>query len=237
MTYPHRPVARPGWPLLATLGVHLLLAWGWRVAQAPPLKADPGEGRVFDLILVPAPSFEAPPPRYDPPRSPATRPARPPAPVGGAVPAPEPAAPAPEVPPSLVDPFADSAPSATEQSTLDAMLGRARRDAAIIDRELRKGKSGVPEAAFTPQARLRQGIEAARNDGGLGLASDTYTAPDGQLIYRFRQGGRVRCRTGGSVRPQIGGAVGGGATLFDSAGGEGAAGTIRCPRHGDWKSD
>lgn len=243
MAYPRRQAGNPGWPLLATLGVHLLLAWGWHHAHSPPLQPSLGGERVFDLILVPPPSFEAAAPRRDPPRSPDTRPTSPTvptvptAPAGGAVPAPEPATAASEAPASVSNPFANAAPSVPAQSTLEAMLGRARRDAAIIDREMRKGKSGVPEAVFTPQARLREALEAAHDDGGLGLTSDTYTAPDGQLIYRFNQGGRVRCRTGGSVRPQIGGAVGGGATLFDGAGGEGAAGQIRCPSHGHWKRD
>jgi hypothetical protein len=32
--FPRRRAAS-GWPLLATLGVHLLLAWSWRIAHPP----------------------------------------------------------------------------------------------------------------------------------------------------------------------------------------------------------
>ncbi len=117
------------------------------------------------------------------------------------------------------------------------MIGKARRDAVIIDREMRKGKSGVPEVADTPMGRFRAALEGAHKDSRRSLGSDSYTAPDGQVIYRFRQGGKTWCRTGGSVKPRIGGAEGGGATMFDGAGGGGSAGMIRCPSHADWKRD
>lgn len=178
--------------------------------------------------------LEPPPPRSSHPEKPAARAERAPT---DAVIKPEPAAPAPEAPASPADPFAITVPSAPPESALEAMVGRAKRDAVIIDREMRKGKSGVPEVADTPMGRFRQALEAAHKDSRRSLTSETYTAPDGQVIYRFRQGGKVWCRTGGSVRPQIGGAVGGGATQFDTGGGAGAAGLIRCPSHGDWKRD
>jgi len=235
------PRSRPGWPLVATLGVHLLLAWSWRIAHppAPRLPGLHGE-RVIDLIAVPPlPEMprmlsEPPPPR---PAVPRERGARSKAAEKGTSAEPEPITPPPETPATVADPFAIGAPSAPSESALDAMVGRAKRDAVIIDREMRKGKSGVPEVADTPMGRFRQALEAAHKDSSRGLRSETYTAPDGQVIYRFRQGGKVWCRTGGSVRPQIGGANGGGATQFDSAGGGGAAGMIRCPSHGDWKRD
>jgi len=235
------PRSRPGWPLAATLGVHLLLAWSWRIAH-PPAPRPPGlhGERVIDLIAVP-PLPEMPRMRSEPPPPrPALRRerrARSDAAETDTSPEPEPIGPPPETPARVADPFAISAPSAPSESALDAMVGRAKRDAVIIDREMRKGKSGVPEVADTPMGRFRQALEAAHKDSSRGLSSETYTAPDGQVIYRFRQGGKVWCRTGGSVRPQIGGANGGGATQFDSAGGGGAAGLIRCPGHGDWKRD
>ncbi|WP_313029652.1 hypothetical protein [Massilia alkalitolerans] len=234
------PRSRPGWPLAATLGVHLLLAWSWQIAHPPaPRQPELHRERVIDLVTVP-PLPEMPRMRSEPPASPAMpreRRARSRAAETGTPPEPEPITPPPETPATVADPFAISAPSAPSESALDAMVGRAKRDAVIIDREMRKGKSGVPEVADTPMGRFRQALEAAHKDSSRGLVSDTYTAPDGQVIYRFRQGGKVWCRTGGSVRPQIGGANGGGATQFDSAGGGGAAGLIRCPSHGDWKRD
>lgn len=226
---------------MATLGVHLLLAWSWRIAHPPaPTLPDLRGERVFDLVPVP-PSPNLPrarPARLPPPTSASSTPrARSQAAKTGIVPGPEPIAPPPEAPSTLVDPFAITAPSAPAESALDAMIGRAKGDAVIIDREMRTGKSGVPEVAGTPMGRFGQALAAAYKDGRRGVSSDTYTAPDGQVIYRFRQGGKVWCRTGGSVRPQVGGAVGGGATRFDSGGGGGAAGLIRCPSHGDWKRD
>lgn len=229
------PRSTPGWPLLATLGVHLLLAWSWRIAHPPA--PDTRRERVVDLIALPPPSPEPPRLRRAAPPSRSTTPKAPAAADTDRPSGPEPLAPAPQVPASVADPFAITVPSAPPESALDAMVGRAKRDAVAIDRELRKGKSGVPEVADTPMGRFRQALEAAHKDTSRTLASETYTSPDGQVIYRFRQGGKVWCRTSGSVRPQIGGAVGGGATQFDSGGGGGAAGLIRCPSHGDWKRD
>lgn len=237
--YPRRTRA---WPLLATLGIHLLLAWGWRIAHrpSPPLPELPGE-RVLDLIPVPPPALALPRIRREPPPPRSTARNTPSARTGSAntdtAPEAEPITPAPQAPASVADPFAITVPSAAPESALDAMVGRAKRDAVIIDREMRKGKSGVPEVADTPMGRFRRALEAAHKDTRRGVTSETYTAPDGQVIYRFRQGGKVWCRTGGSGRPQIGGANGGGATQFDSGGGGGAAGLIRCPSHGDWKRD
>lgn len=225
--FPRRPAVSRGWPLLATLGVHLLLAWSWRIAHPPPQESR-GE-RVIDLVPIPPPVPPLPRP------TPNTRDTRADSRPAAAAHEPEPAAPAPESPASVADPFAITAAPAPAESALDAMVGRARRDAVLIDRELRKGKSGVPEVAETPIARLREALAGAHKDSSRSLTSDSYTAPDGQVIYRFRQGGKVWCRTGGGVKPRIGGAEGGGATMFDTQGGGGSAGAIRCPSHADWK--
>ncbi|SFD10464.1 hypothetical protein [Massilia yuzhufengensis] len=230
--YPRRA---PGWPLLATLGLHLLLAWSWRIAHPPAL--DTREERVFDVIALPPPAREVAQFRPPPARDAGTRKARANRPPGAPVREAEPITPPSETPAPAADPLAVAEPAAPAESALDAMVGRARRDAGPIDRELRKGKSGVPAVADTPWGRFRQALEGAHKDTARSLASDTYTAPDGQVIYRFRQGGKIWCRTSGSVKPRIGGAEGGGATMFDTRGGEGSAGTIRCPSHGEWKRD
>lgn len=233
------PRRAPAWPLLATLGIHLLLALSWRPPHPPAL--DPGAERVIDLIPVAPPQAETPRLRPEPPRprvaTPSPARARTNATPADALREPEPITPPPEAPASVADPFAITAPTAPSESALDRMIGQARRDAGAIDRELRKGKSGVPEIADTPMGRFRTALEGAYKDSSRSLTSETYTAPDGQVIYRFRQGGKVWCRTSGGVRPQIGGAVGGGATLFDRGGGGGSAGMIRCPSHGNWKRD
>lgn len=226
---------RPGWPLLATLGAHLLLAWSWRIAHPPPPSLH-GE-RVVDLIPVPAPVPAAP--RLQPPP-----PARPTAPVAARARTPAPAARAAEpeaiATPVAVpagNPFAADAPPEPAVAAPGALLGQARQDARAIDRELRKGKSGVPDSADTPWTRFRDAAEGAFKDRGLGITSESYTTPDGQIIYRYRRGGKYRCRSSGGVPPRIGGAVGGGEVLFDAQGGEGRAGEVPCPNHAQWKRD
>ena len=49
--YAALPRRTPGWPLLLTLGLHLLLAWSWRSTHPPA--HDTREERVFDLIPLP----------------------------------------------------------------------------------------------------------------------------------------------------------------------------------------
>ena len=220
--------------MLATLGLHLLLAWSWRSALPPA--ADLRAERVFDVIPLPPPAPRLPKQRTEPPRvTPAReRAASTPADINQAA---EPITPPVQAPPSVADPFAVPAPVAPAESPLDAVVARARRDTGVIDREQRKGKSGVPSVADTPWQRFTDGVGAAYNDRSRTLTSDTYTSPDGEVIYRFRQGGKVWCRISGGVKPGIGGAVGGGATAFDVQGGNGTAGLISCPRHGEWKRD
>jgi hypothetical protein len=236
LSYAAYPRRTPGWPLLATLGVHLLLAWGWRSAH-PPAPDLRGE-RVFELIPVPPPVPKTPQLRRQPP-SPRLTPVAPPTPSAAPETArePEPVTAPPDRALTIDDPFAVTTPSTPAESALDAMVGRAKRDAGIIDRDLRKGKPGVPEVADTPWGRFRQALEAAHKDRGLAVTSETYTAPDGQVVYRFRRGGKFKCRSGGSVGPKIGGAVGGGEVLFDVQGGAGRAGEVECPSRAEWKRD
>ena len=236
MTYAAYPRRTPGWPLLATLGVHLLLAWSWRIAHPPAqdLRVD----RVFELIPVPPTAPAEPQARASPlPHTPTTPRSRNTPALPRAIQEPEPVTPPAATPAQAADPFAITEPAPPAESALDAMVGRARGDARAIDREFRKGKSGVPEVADTPWGRFRMALEAAHKDRGLGVTSESYTAPDGQVIYRFRRGGKYKCRSGGSVGPKIGGAVGGGEVLFDVQGGAGRAGEVRCPSSAEWKRD
>lgn len=225
------PRRAPAWPLLATLGLHLLLAWSWRIAYPPAPAPDAGSERVFTLIPVAPPAPVEPQVRPLLPRPPLSRTPRARSDSASAAAVTPPA----DAPASVIDPFAITLPDAPSQPASDTVASRARREAGIIDRELRRGKSGVPEVADTPMGRFRAGLEGAYRDSSRGVTSDSYTAPDGQVIYRFRLGGKVWCRTGGSVGPMIGGAEGGGATMFDKQGGGGTAGAIRCPSHGEWK--
>lgn len=227
------PRRTPSWGLLATVGLHLLLAASWRSTHAPA--PDTREERVFALIPLPVPA-----------------PARPTPPAQAARARPAPAAPAP-APRTVPEPEAITMPAHAAQSAADpvpsppepevaaapqeTMAARARREAIAVDRELRKGKPGVPEEADTRWSRFVGGLEDAHKDGGRSVRTETYTAPDGQIIYRFRRGGRYYCRTSGFVRPRIGGAEGGGVELFDSRGHEGGAGQVRCPGQVPWKRD
>jgi len=233
--------SRPGWPLLATLGVHLLLAWSWRIAHAPapaPVPDSRSE-RLIELLALPAPTPALPRVRPAPPERASAAPRRP-APAPARVPARDgepPVAPAAQAPAAPADPFGDTVQPAPTSAQPGDLLGAARREAGRIDRELRQGKPGIPDAPDTAWARFQGTLEGAHKERGLGVTSQTYTAPDGQVIYRFMRGGKFRCRAGGGVRPKIGGAVGGGAELFDVRGGEGSAGEVRCPNHVEWKND
>jgi hypothetical protein len=114
------------------------------------------------------------------------------------------------------------------------VAGLAKQQAGRIDRELRKGKPGVPTEADTPMAHFQRGLESAHIDRSLTLQSDTYTSPDGVVIYRFRQGNRFRCRRAGGVGMPLAGMPGTGAI---TAGGAGAAGNTDCPKGVVWNQD
>jgi hypothetical protein len=104
--------------------------------------------------------------------------------------------------------------------------GLAARQAGRIDRELRGGKSGVPLEADTPWARFQRGLEAAHVETSMSAHLDSYTSPDGVVIYRERVGNRVICRRTGSVGLGIAGAV----NVND-------AGPVNCPSGVTWKRE
>lgn len=240
LAFVHGPAARerrlPSWGLLLTLGLHLLLAASWRITHPPA--QDTREERVFDLILL-----SPPPPAPLAPRVEAPPPVKTDVRAEGSAPAPrvmaEPEAITVPIEPQrpVADPFAQNPDPALAETPVEAMVGRAKKDAVAIDRETRKGKSGVPQNPDTPWGRFVRGLEGAHRDTSLTIKTDSYTTPDGQTIYRFRRGGKTKCRSSGFVRPKIGGAEGGGAELFDSRGFEGGAGQVRCPSQAEWKKD
>jgi hypothetical protein len=139
----------------------------------------------------------------------------------------QPAAPAADARP---DTAAPALPAATQGSFA---LGLAKHQAGRIDRELRKGKPGVPTEADTPSARFERGLAAAHIDRSLTLQSDTYTSPDGVVIYRFRQGNRVRCRRAGSVGIPLRGMPEGADTMATV----GSAASTDCPKGVVWNRD
>ena len=103
----------------------------------------------------------------------------------------------------------------------------SRRQAGRIDRELRKGRSGVPDEPDTPMGRFRRGLEQAHVDRSWSVREDSYTSPDGTVIYRKRIGKATICRRSGNVSP-----LGMRGVLFGNE-----AGDVPCPAGVQWKSD
>jgi hypothetical protein len=224
-------------PLAATFGLHLLLVLCWLGRPVPRLPGDVAPAVVSMLIPVPLPKLVGPVPD-SPARS--SAPART-APVTVARPAPASTPPAPAEAPSSPEAItpAEPAPPAPHTEAGEDLLRGARKQAGIIDRELRGGKSGVPRQADTPWGRFRAGLEAAHIDRSHSTVTESITGPDGVTIYRIRQGDKVFCRATGSVAaPMPGrteGAVLAGAGRFDNLGKSGTGGSIDCPSgERDW---
>lgn len=221
------------WALALTLGLHLLAAFLWLGQRhALPRPAAQEVPRVVTILLQPRSRLPAPVPRTPvapPPRTPA--PARSAPAAVPSLPSVSPPAPmeAPPVTPAPAEAPANPVPSpAPAAAAADAgfSLEQARRQAGRIDRELRKGASGVPDTADTPMARLRDKLEAAHVEPVTGVQQDSYTAPDGRVIYRTRVGRRTVCRISGSVGLGIAGARG----IND-------AGSVACPSGVEWQRE
>ena len=247
------PRRRPGWPLALTLGLHLLLGWWWLQATGVRvLPADLPAPREFIVVAVLAPATSrssaapfapaaAASPRPRPAQAPAARPV--PA-ISPAAPQPITPAPADTAPPAATsepgaDPF-PTPPGSAQDTTApgdDSLASRGKRTAGAVDHELRKGKLAPLDPGDSKWQRFAEAVGNARVDTSRTLTSESYTGPDGVVVYRFRQGGRTWCRTGGDIRPSPFGAQAGGAALFDKAGGGGFAGTVRCPTRVVFKPD
>jgi len=247
------PRRTPGWPLAVTLGLHLLLGWWWLQATGvrvlPATVPAPREFIVV-AVLTPAPSRSsalpsAPAAAASPrPRTVQAVPARAAPPAPPIAPQPITATPADTAPPAATsEPAADPfpTPSGSTQDTIatgdDSLATRGKRTAGAVDHELRKGKLAPLDPGDSKWQRFAQAVGDARVDTSRTLTSDSYTGPDGVVVYRFRLNGRTWCRTGGGIRPSPFGAQAGGATSFDTAGGGGFAGTIECPTRVRFKPD
>jgi hypothetical protein len=141
-------------------------------------------------------------------------------------------APAPAVAPALED---ARAPISVQDAIRDQKeadggfgLNLSKRQAGRIDRELRNGKSGVPDEPDTPMGRFRRALEAAHIDRSKSVHYDTYTSPDGTIIYRTRTGSGSICRRSGNISPL-------GMSRM-KMGGE-AADNIPCPSGVEWKKN
>lgn len=187
--------------------------------------------RQRDLPPVPVPPFDPPPAA---PSSTASSSAMPPSSTTTATTVPgTPAGDHASIPDATTAP--DAAAATTDTATTDTAPASAaggfsaslgRHQAGRIDRELRGGKSGVPTSADTPWARFQRGVEDAHVETSLSAHLDSYTSPDGVVIYRRRVGGRTTCYQTGSV----GLGVAGTRT-------SGNAGNVACPSGVTWKRE
>jgi hypothetical protein len=228
------PSARPWTPLALTLGLHLLLVLVWLAGA----RGDPGREPASKpppasvLVLLRPPSL----PRAQPePPSAAAQPSLHrvrPVPRAARAATAAAATPAPAVSPPTSDAAAstdvqavpaqaDTAPTALPGD----LLARSKAMAGRVDRELRKGASPITAEPERKWERFADAFAAARKDGSRTVTLDSYTAPDGVIVYRKTVGGRVSCYRSGSV--------GGLVTGFGSADGHGAGNTT-CPTGVSW---
>lgn len=98
--------------------------------------------------------------------------------------------------------------------------------AGRVDRALRKGASPITAEPDRKWERFAEAFAAARTDIGNTVTLDSYTAPDGVVIYRKTVGRRVACYRTGSV----GGPVNAFGRPLDTRG----AGSVPCPAGVDW---
>lgn len=130
-------------------------------------------------------------------------------------------------------PQQSTAPAASAPDALDVnqMIDTAKRRAGLIDRELRGGKlTPMTSDPDLPITRFRRALESAYIDRSRTLVTDSYTQPDGVVVYRFRLGGKVWCRQSGGGGPgMIERSEGAKLAGAGSAGGASAAGIVKCP--------
>jgi len=212
-------------PLALTLGLHLLLVLAWltgarggRVPEAPQ--------RAFTFVLVQPPAPPRPAPQVSQPAPPPLPRSRLPATIHApAAVAAEPAVAAPpqDAAPASA-PQAASAPAA-EQALPGDLLKSSRAMAGRVDRALRKGASPISAEPERKWERFAEAFAAARTSSARTVTLDSYTSPDGVVIYRKTVGGRSHCYRSGSV--------GGLVTGFGNADLHGAS-IMECPSGLSW---
>jgi hypothetical protein len=222
--------------LALIFGMHILALFAW--LQQRPARL-PDAPRVVTFWLRPS----APPPKplssapvsLPKPAYPRLRRLAPPAARAEPAEPAEPAAPTASAAPAATGLEAARAPISVqdairEQKDADGGFGLnlSKHQAGRIDRELRHGKSGVPDEPDTPMGRFRRGLEAAYIDRSTSVQLDSYTSPDGTIIYRTRIGGRSMCRRTGNVSP-LG--------MSGMKMGNEAADNIPCPKGVEWKKE
>lgn len=222
---PTGPATRRRGVLAVTCAAHLLVLLLWMQHKRIPLP--PAPARVVTILLQPdrARALRTPAPPRAPVPAPVVPPLHPPAAALPAVPAPMPAPDTPATSPAPADAPEPSAPASTSPPG-GFTYSLAARQAGRIDRELRNGKPGVPTAADTASARFQRGLESAHVDRSMTIQTDTYTSPDGIVMYRYRTANGVRCRRAGGVGMLLQG-------MPDAP----AAMNVDCPKGVEWNRD
>jgi hypothetical protein len=230
--------------LALIFGMHILALLAWM--QQRPVRLPEAPHVVSILLRPPAPPQREPeppraappsprpmlPPTFDvfggPPPSPAKPAPETPAEVPAEAPAPSPPAPAPGLDGARAPTTVQDAIREQKEAGGGFGLNLSKRQAGRIDRELRGGKSGVPDEPDTPMGRFRRGLEAAHVDRSKSVHFDTYTSPDGTIIYRKRIGKGASCRRGGNISPL--------GMRYMVMGNE-AGDDVPCPSGVEWKKD
>ena len=225
--------ARPWTPLALTLGLHLLLVLAWLGGARGELRREPPQRvSVFVPVQTPSPGRQA-----VPAKAPAPERARPPLPAAPALPSivlPDitlqaRAAPAQSADADPATPAQEPAQNQTQQEGARPLpgdlLASSKAMAGRVDRELRKGASPITAEPERKWERFADAVAGARAGAARTVALDSYTSPDGVIIYRKTVGDRVACYRSGSV--------GGLVTGFGAADGQGA-GSTPCPSGVRW---
>ena len=221
--YAAYPAPRSWTPLALTLGLHLLLVLAWltgargdRVLEPPP--------RAFTFVLVQPPARPKPAPNLPPPLRPPLPLPRSRLPASIHLPTPA-AASSPDAEPEPASaPQADPAPAAPE-ALPGELLKSSRAMAGRIDRELRNGSSPISAEPERKWERFAEAFAAARTSSDRSVTLDSYTSPDGVIIYRRTTADKARCYRSGSV--------GGLVTGFGNADLHGAS-IMDCPSGLSW---
>ena len=225
-------------PLAFILVLHLVLLMLWSSGARMHAGQQAGQRRVLLAWLPPLTPQAKPAPAPAPPQKVAPRPV-----MTRATAASKPPRPVPVHVPEAISAEADtpqqsSAPPVEHREPTDVrhMIDNAKRQAGMIDRELRAGKpSPLAPDPNLPIARFQSALENAYIDRSRTTVTDSYTQADGVIVYRFRQGGKVWCRQSGGAGPSLlersEGAKLAGA---GSRGGAGAAGNVTCPSGASW---
>jgi hypothetical protein len=202
--------------LALIIGLHLLAVLVWLHDKRPRVEQRP----TFISILLPAaakataPSLDQadPSPHRDPIAVPVrTLPAHdiPPPDAGADRPA--------DVP--------DAASPAPATSTGPGFsMDLVRRETSRVARSIAHEMPSMPSGADSRWGRFERDVDAAHF--GAGVWQDSYTAPDGTIIYRKHVGGRTICRMSGNVGPENG-----------IIKGVDEAGSVACPTTAQWKRE